>query len=377
MPEYFYIVFTLYYIFVLLMWYGWGRIKKLQKPAGKSDGLFISVVIAVRNEAKNISDLIDDLARQSLSLRQFEIIIVDDRSEDATVSVVEKSLISHEKLNARIISAELHEDMAPKKAALLTGIVNAEGDIIVTTDGDCRVGSDWLEAIKSPFSHEKIMFVSGPVVIDEGAGLFSKMQSFEFTSLMGSGAAMIALGYPLMCNGANLAFRKTAFDKVGSYESVAHHATGDDVYLMQKIYAAFPGSAHFIKDQRAVIRTGAGGSLRDVVHQRRRWASKWNKHLLAGSWVLPVFLFVFYLSFLTALILPFYHGELMISMANVVIVKMVLDYFFLREVVTFSGLRMRFWLFLLMEVLYPFYVLFFGIAVHFGGWRWKGRDFKS
>ncbi len=377
MPEYFYIVFTLYYIFVLLMWYGWGRLKNLQEQVEGLRGLSVSVVIAVRNEEKNIPFLIEDLAAQSLPGHEFEVIIVDDRSEDDTVAVAKKSLISHENLNGRVIENRERKNTAPKKAALLAGIDAAKGGIIAMTDGDCRMGREWLETMRAPFGHDSVLFVSGPVVIHEKKGIFSWVQSLEFASLMGSGAALIALGYPLMCNGANLAFRKKAFSGVGGYEDVAHHATGDDVYLMQKIHRKHPGSVHFVKDQRAVVATNPAASASGFIAQRRRWASKWNRHLLNASWALPVFLFVFYLSFVAALLLPFFHENLIIPIANVIIVKMALDYFFLREVMAFSGLRMKIWLFFMTELLYPFYVLYFGLVAHTGGWTWKGREFKT
>lgn len=245
------------------------------------------------------------------------------------------------------------------------------------TDGDCWIGERWLSSLTNPFLYPKTMFVSGPVALKENRSLLSKIQSIELSSLIGSGAAMIGLGYPLMCNGANLAFRKSAFKYVDGYAGNEDMPSGDDVFLMQKIHRSFPDSIVFQKDQDAVVNTFPQPSISSLIHQRKRWASKWNDYLLPFSWALPIFLVIHYVSFIAGFFVLFINPQFVWSILTLISVKIFLDYLILKKVMFFCNLRFRFWIFLLTEFLYPFYALLIGISVHFGGYEWKGRRHKK
>jgi biofilm PGA synthesis N-glycosyltransferase PgaC len=379
MLVYFSIIFFCYYFLVLVLLHGWSKrgIHKVRQ-ASASSPLFISVVIAVRNEAKNISRLMSALEAQSFPKEHFEVIVIDDKSDDDTAEIIRKfKLTTTMNLQLASIDNNIRGCSTPKKAALSTGIARARGSIIATTDGDCWMGHDWLKALESGFQHPKTMFVSGPVAIRQGGNLFSRTQTLEFSSLMGSGAALIQLNYPLMCNGANLAFRKDAFEAVGGYDGVAQHASGDDVFLMQKIHAKYSRSIAFVKDVAAIVFTNPARTLRELLMQRRRWASKWNTSALPLSWTLPVFLFVHYLSFLAALALPAIIPGLVWYAALFILIKFIIDFLFLKKVMKFCNLQMRTGVFLASEMVYPIYALIIGVMVHFGSWTWKGRKHKT
>jgi cellulose synthase/poly-beta-1,6-N-acetylglucosamine synthase-like glycosyltransferase len=379
MLVYFSIIFFSYYLFVLVLLYGWSKsgFQKISEASGNS-GLFISVVIAVRNEAKNITTLLQSLESQTFPKERFEVIVVDDGSEDDTAAIIEQ-FISICTINLKLVSIDenIRRRSTHKKAALATGIARARGSIIATTDGDCWMCSDWLHSLAIGFQDPKTMFVSGPVAIRQGSNLFSRIQTLEFSSLIGSGAALIRLNYPLMCNGANLAFRKDAFEAVGGYDGVAHHASGDDVFLMQKIHAKYLGSVAFVKDVEAIVFTHPAQTLRELLMQRRRWASKWNTSGLPLSWTLPVFLFVHYLSFLVMLMLPALKPELIWHTALFILTKCIIDFLFLKKVMKFCNLQMGIGVFLASEMVYPVYALIIGVMVHFGSWTWKDRKHKT
>jgi len=293
MLLYFYLIFLLYFIFMAIMIYGWGHINNEHGARDIFGELSVSVVIAVRNEENNILKLIRSLASQTLQPK--EIIIVDDRSEDDTVKVISDFLVENP-LPVKILKMENRDRLSasPKKAALTAGISIASGDIMALTDGDCYMGKNWLQAMINPFRESRIKFVSGPVAIESGPDLFSKLQSLEFSSLLGTGAAMLCLHYPLMCNGANIAFRKATFLEVNGYSGVDDTSTGDDVYLMQKIFLKYPEALLFNKSESAMVKTHPAESLTALINQRTRWASKWGMPMLRLGWGLPVFLFLFY-----------------------------------------------------------------------------------
>lgn len=374
MELYFLINFSIYFIFMLFMLYGWNKIPIPLDHTKIKELPFVSVVIAVRNEEKNIFRLLNCLAGQSFPFKQFEVIMIDDSSDDNTTEEIQKFLPT-EKLNLKLLKTNLkpHHGKPPKKAALQKGIEATKGDIIVMTDGDCWFGEDWLKSLTSSFENKKTMFVAGPVALKGDESLFSKIQALEFSSLIGTGGALIGLNYPLMCNGANLAFRKNAFYKVNGYED---NVSGDDVFLMQKIHASFKGSIAFQRDHRAIVCTSPQPSISDLIQQRKRWASKWNKYLPPLSWVLPVFLFTHYASFLVGIIVLFAVPQFLWKIGLLISIKIILDYIILKKVMVFCKLRFEFWVFLLSEFLYPFYALYIGISVHFGNYQWKGRSHK-
>ncbi len=362
---------------MLLIYYGWEKISIPLEDNNSKDSSFVSVIIAVRNEEKNLPKLMKCLSSQSYPKDQFEVILVDDHSEDNTVSII-KDANSQGMENVRLLKTNYKSEMniSPKKSALIDGLDASEGDIIVMTDGDCWFGEDWINSMATAFYNEKTMFVAGPVALRGSESLLSKIQALEFSSLIGTGGALIELNYPLMCNGANLAFRKKAFYKVNGYKGFEDNSSGDDVFLMQKIHTLYKNSIAFQKDQRAIVYTSPQPTVSDLIQQRKRWASKWNKYLPPLSWSLPVFLFVHYVSFLIGIIAIFLIPQMIWKVGLLILIKIILDYFVLKKVMVFCKLQFEFWIFLLSEFLYPIYTLFIGISVHFGNYKWKGRLHK-
>jgi len=378
MLLYFFVVFFLYYLIVGLFILGWHHAGARPVGISKPRTEFISIVVPVRNEEKNIANLLAGIERQSLPKDQFELIIIDDQSEDGTVEIINKFIVSGNvatQLRQRELDAK--HQKSPKKSALSMGISEARGEIIVTTDGDCRIGDNWLNSMLDAFDQEEVKFVSGPVALQGSNQIFAQIQTIEFASLIGTGGAMINLSYPLICNGANLAFRKSAFNHVGGYHGNIDTSTGDDVFLMQKIHRSFKKSIKFLKDPRALVYSDVEKSLSSLIHQRKRWASKWNKYLLPFSWVLPVFLFVHYLTFFFAIVALFIFPHIFLTIGIMILIKFVADYIFLKKVMNFCKLRLNISMFLLCELLYPFYVVLFGVIVHFGKFTWKGRSYKN
>ncbi len=70
------------------------------------------------------------------------------------------------------------------------------------------------------------MMIFGPVAYFPEKGLLNRFQSLEFSGLMASGAGAAMAGRPFMCNGANLAYRKEAFLKVGVMKAMKNLSPG-------------------------------------------------------------------------------------------------------------------------------------------------------
>lgn len=336
----------------------------------------LSVIVPVRNEVNNILNLLSDLNKQDYSKDQFEVIVVDDESNDGTSSVVEDFIKTHD--GVRLIKQQNDQTYpTPKKRALTTGVQAALGEVIVTTDGDCRVPQQWLSAIAGEFKNDETDFVSGPVVYDQEGSLFERLQSMEFASLIGVGASSIRLGYPNICNGANLAFRRSQFDLNHGYNGNGHIASGDDEFLLQKF--AKNGASHirFLKDNKAIIKTRPKVDLKEFYHQRKRWTSKLKHHKRWHIKALSIFIFSINTLLITSLfssILGFFDWGWFLVILGL---KMTSEAFFLKGIFNFFNKSLRWLEFVLLSLIHPFYIVLFGIFTNFGTFNWKGRTYHE
>ena len=363
----FIIVFALYAVLVIFLYVGWRRaIHAKREPHRQHE--FISVIIPVRNESANIGFLLDDLL-QGRSRDFFEVIIVDDHSEDNTKLVVESKLNSYPHSNDRIIPSSGHG----KKAALATGIQHAKGDIIVTTDADCRVSPTWVHSVNLAFANDNIKMVVGPVRIESNQTFFSKLQSIEFSSLIGTGAATLEFGIPTMCNGANLAFRREVFLEVNGYEGNENVASGDDEFLLRKISEKYPNGISFNNSQNGIVSTQPQQTIAQFFSQRLRWAGKWKHHHDLKSKILALSVFTFHVMVLSLLIIYAAHlisGTILLSLLAS---KMIIEFIFLSTVTSWLGIRWSWASFLLLQFIYPVYAIYTGFASLFLNPSWKGR----
>jgi poly-beta-1,6-N-acetyl-D-glucosamine synthase len=370
MPFFFFTVFGIYFVLVLLLIAGWQLTveKREQKPETKRN-FKISVILPFRNESDNLSAILEGLTKQSYPRDYFEVILVDDHSSDDFDLIIDSFLSTNS--NFRLL--KLVHNHQGKKAALALGIENAKGEIMVTTDADCSASPDWLTTINESFSSEKIMMAIGAVKIEPNASYFSQLQSMEFASLIGSGAATLSYGIPTMCNGANLAFRKAAFMAVDGYQGNMDIPSGDDEFLMRKIAKKFPYSISFIAENNNVVTTQPHQSLSTFLHQRLRWASKWKINESVPTKALAVFIFIFQFSYLL-LPLVLVAGWMPVKMgAMLIATKLLLEFLFLYQVCIFLKLPWRWSSFLGLQFIYPIYVCWVGLRVQRKSFEWKGR----
>jgi cellulose synthase/poly-beta-1,6-N-acetylglucosamine synthase-like glycosyltransferase len=225
----FYFIACLYALIILYYFIGWKRLPSFQ-PVNDSP-VNISVIIPVRNEESSIEMLLTDLLQQKKQQSEYEILVIDDHSTDQT-AVIAKNLT---KTIANLTVLELPTKTTGKKNAIHLGIKHSHFQYIITLDGDTRVGENWLPSICWYLqAHNPSMLVM-PVTFTDNRNLFSKMQSIEFMSLVGSGAGAIGMKQPIFCNGANLAFKKESYYQ---YHSNPCIPSGDDTLLLLNIKKA-------------------------------------------------------------------------------------------------------------------------------------------
>ena len=362
------LLFFFYLIFVGLLTLGWDKSVRGHVFPDHDENPLLSIVIPVRNEQAGIIHLLEDIRNQSY--QNFEVIVVNDSSRDNTADIV----LNFTSQDARF--RFLASRGEGKKVALTTGINASRGEIIVTTDGDCRVKVDWLKAVQKYFQAHDTKMVFGAVKL-EGSSFFSVLQAHEFLSLVGTGAATMWYGVPSMCNGANLAFRKGVFFEVGGYANNLHIPSGDDEFLMRKIFQLYPKGIYFLSDSKGVVKTTASMDLKEFVHQRVRWAGKWKHNVSSGNAVLAIFIFCFQVSVLL-LAVGLAMGWIGVGLgASLFFLKFIADGIFLKKIARFVKVPWKWPAFVFLQIFYPIYAVSIGLISSFSTFEWKGRKLKS
>ena len=356
--------------FLLWVRYHWGQIEA-SGEAGKAL-LTFSIVIPVRNESSNIAAILADLQSQEYPRDLYEVIVIDDDSEDGTLEIAVEAL-QKSTVNYRLIRLK-DDGMKGKKQAISKALELAENEIILATDGDCRVGPGWIQAYADQYT-EDIQMITGPVRMVQH-NFFTRLQSFEFAGLIGLGAASLQSGNPGMCNGANLSYRKSAFHEVSGYEGNHEIASGDDEFLLQKIFKIYPRGVVFLKDKRAIVSTPAKDTLAELINQRKRWSSKWKFHKSYYIKLMAIAVFFNYLVFAYMLMASFMNETSFAIFLSIFMLRAFTLSIFIKPVVVFLGIRNAIWVSLVIEIIYPFLVLFLGIASIFGHYSWKGRYYS-
>ncbi|MFM8949321.1 MAG: glycosyltransferase, partial [Bacteroidota bacterium] len=296
-------------------------------------------------------------------------IISDDFSDDDTAEFAEKKL-SLGKFEYRIVKAAAL-DAQGKKHALWRAIAAAKGDIILTTDADCRLSTHWVASMVVKFHNPAINMVAGMVAIHNGKGLLSKFERMDQLVLSAVGAASITTEAPLLCSGANLAFRKSAFERVGGYSYGINDPSGDDTYLMFQLGT----SVAFNKDKDSLVLTEPMGSIRGILNQRIRWASKMSGYgkpdiTLMGAFISLVNLVPLLLLVLCMIdFLPFWFFLVWL------LLKFALDMILLKPIASFYKQSNALAISPLYALVYPFYTLTALFTLFKKGYEWKGRRY--
>ncbi|KMQ50727.1 Glycosyl transferase, family 2 [Chitinispirillum alkaliphilum] len=278
---------------------------KLKTP-GEKGGHNFSVVIAARNEEKNIARCLSSVLNQNVDTDRFEVIVVNDRSTDNTGAIVKNLTQMYH--NVKLVEVkETPPGLSPKKYAVQKGVEVADKEIIVFTDADCVVPSGWLDTIDRYFS-ENTGLVQGITCYSSDPLMnktFFGLQAIDFLSHGVVAAAAIGAGVPINSNANNFAFRRTAFLSCGYGDKACGVVSGDDDLLLQRIWKSRKWVVSFMADPRGAVKTKATPTLKEVFEQRKRWGSK-TVHYCAPQVILLSSVFLFYGAAFMSLILSLF-----------------------------------------------------------------------
>lgn len=334
----------------------------------KDNSQKVSVIIPFRNEAENLPSLVQDLLAQSYPKNMYEVVFVNDHSNDESGSVLD-SMVSG-------VPGFSHLTLLPgnsgKKAALFQGIQYASNERLIQVDADCRLGPQFIASHMAFLEKHPSDLVAGLLSTVQGKGGF--LEAFERLDLMalaGTGAGSFAFGMPMMCSGANLAYSRDLYMETRVFDPVEKCASGDDMFLMigaRKLNRTLA----FNTSCEACVETAPVPTFRDLLSQRIRWGAKSTRYGMVDIQLLALLVA---LTNLTILLMPlwfFLFSEEWPWLAGALTVKFLVDFLLLYRVSILCQQRADLLWYLPVSLAY--YPVFFLSLVGslLGRSKWKG-----
>lgn len=235
------------------------------------DTPLLALIIPFKNEAECMHVLMTSLLQQSLNRQLWEVILVDDHSHDSGKELAMKYLQGTD-LRWSILT----NSGRGKKSALLTGIRYSKADLLATTDADCWLSPHWLQHLYTFLQDPNHQMLVGLVQLMPHKGWLAGYQHWEWAVYRWFIKTSASLAFPITCFGANLAFRKSAFESVQGYHTHRMLKSGDDELLLHDIVRKYPNGVRLLTEQDSIVYTHHVPGWKSMIMQRLRWMSKWR-----------------------------------------------------------------------------------------------------
>lgn len=358
---------TIYVVAISALIFGFTKINAFEYT-GLTPKTGFSIIIPFRNEADNLPLLLDSISKLHYPTALFEVILVDDDSEDGFN-------VPNSACNIRTIKNKRISN-SPKKDAITTAMQVVNNDWIIITDADCIVNPNWLLTLDNYIQLHHPAMIAGAVTYDGKASFLHYFQQLDLASLQGATIGSFGLRKGFMCNGANFAYTQSFFHELNGFGGNDKIASGDDVFLLQKAMAKSPEKVHYLKSKNTIVTTKPVEDWKSLFYQRVRWASKTGSYqsnfgialglvvfggnlvsvLSYGLWVMGFIPFLqIFLLFLSKLTLD----SILIYITNRFLTKNKIRYL------------------VVSSLFYPFFSVSVALYAAFGKYEWKGRRFNS
>ncbi len=326
----------------------------------------ISILLAARNEEKNILRCLNALHKLNYPAHKIEILIGDDNSEDGTKSLAE--IFIADKTQFKLFSITSQLGKARGKANVLAQLAHqAKGKYFLITDADIAVKPDWAREMVSYFNSETGI-VGGITIVEDDKTFLGKMQETEWTYLMGLLKGFDVYGMKSTAMGNNMAVSATAYRSVGGYENIDFSVTEDFKLFKEIRQHGWQTKNIFNKETLNISRPVE--SFDALLNQRKRWLTG-GKELSVYWWIAfsifglftPAIIVLLFFDMKLALL--FYAVKLFLQSLSILIVRQKLQQ------------QKRFYNLFVYE-LYNI-ITSFGTPVFFFlplGMKWKNRLYK-
>lgn len=360
-----FVILKIYIISISLLIYGFTRIKKYRKSNLKPHTNF-TIIVPFRNEEENLPKLLDSFVKLNYPTDLFEVILVDDSSN-------EKFQVSGFRFHVSLID-NIRISNSPKKDAISTAMQHVKTNWVITTDADCIAPENWLLTFDNYIQENNVLMLAGAVSYQCENSFLHHFQQLDLTSLQGATIGSFGIKKAFMCNGANLAYTKSLFEKLNGFEGNNKIASGDDVFLLQKAADLFPDKVHYLKAKEAIVLTKPTENWRSLFHQRVRWAAKTSSYQSIFGKSLGLIVFFGNLSFVIGFVLLIFGIWSWQLLVLFVFPKFIIDFVLLyltNQFLTNTRLRYLF----LSSLFYPFFSTCVALYSLFGSYEWKDRRF--
>lgn len=359
----FFVVYLLFVFSIVVLGYFAQRMREkgyLGTPEDHISAADLVVIVPFRNEEKRIDVLLDSMHKMNYYPKEF--IFVDDHSDDQTCDKINS-------LDAEIPFRILHlpQGVEGKKAGIRHAITNSESNYILTIDADVVLQADYFLTISRLENAD--MYLMPAVMVAEKP--LHHLFEVDLLLINAINTGLSGLARPIIASGANLLFRRKAFEKHDRLETHAHMPSGDDIYLLRD-FRIGKADVRLLSDPRAAVHTETPQSLREFLHQRLRWIAKTGDvkdHLSTVLGIVQALLTLWFVLLVAYFLLNGDPRTALVIFAAKTAVDLLAFLSFFNRV-----RRIRSWLFIpLYELIFPFYSLVILAMMYFFKPIWKGR----
>ncbi|MEN3323271.1 glycosyltransferase [Mariniflexile soesokkakense] len=367
------IITVLYLALIASFVFGFDKVKTFKLEGSTSKTTF-SIVISFRNEAENLPALLKSISSLNYPRELFEIIFVDDDSEDDSVEIIKKTLENPSNIS---IIKNKRVSNSPKKDAISTAIKQAKNEWIVTTDADCLLPKYWLDSFDAFIQKKSANCIAAPVTYFNKNSFLNRFQLLDLLSLQGATMGGFGINKPFLCNGANFAYKKSLFIELNGFEGNTNTASGDDIFLLEKAVKKHPKEVHYLKCNYAIVKTHTQPTWETLLAQRIRWAAKtsaYNNWFGKFTGLIVLLNNTLIIVLLALLIAGIFNLK---AFLYICIVKFNIDFFLIYKSAVFFNQKSVLKSFIIGFLVYPFFSVYIAFISMFSSYKWKGRTFKK
>ena len=252
--------------------------RRRRRPSRRRTAPPVSVVVAAMNEEQALPRLLDSLLAQTTGA--FELVLVDDRSTDATAAIMERHRAAAPYPVRVVRNRQPPADCTGKQQALDLGVAAAAGELLLFTDADCTVPPTWVERLTAYFTADaggRTGVVFGQLAVqargdDAGGGadrFTDRYQAFDQPLVHQYSTGTAGLGQPTGCFGNNLALRAPVLAAVGGFRSLGYTITEDAALIGAASRAGWKVRAATLPE--TLVTTEPQPDWRAFINQHVRW----------------------------------------------------------------------------------------------------------
>lgn len=286
----------------------------------------ISLIVAAKNEGHNLEALIESILSQNYSEKNFELIIIDDHSNDSTYAIAQELV---KNINNFHIIKSTNKVYHGKRGALQTGIDNSIYENIVITDADCKANKGFLKSYSNKFN-DNFDFIFGVAPLLQKNTFSNKLACFDNLWVHILSFSFSNIGLPYSAAARSFGFRKEAFKKIKGYENASDTISGDDDLLLREAVKKNLTIGTII-DPAAFVYTDSKNSLNEFIRQKSRHTTTSNYYsrkikIMLGFWHLLNLIMLFSV-FLSPLSTDYFGLFAFKMLGDIFIVKLLMSRF--------------------------------------------------